>query len=113
MPLAFQPIDRFGPVRNLELVVDFVDVLLDGAIGDAEELADFFVQQAFGQMLKDLLLPGRKGEYNMCAANLHFLELVKNPARDTGTHRGTAAVEFTNCCKYLKMCIRDRPKQVH
>ena len=44
MPLAFKPIDRFGPVRNLELVVDFVDVLFDGAIGDAEELADFFVQ---------------------------------------------------------------------
>ena len=44
MPLAFQPIDRFCPVRNLELVVDFVDVLFDGAIGDAEELADFFVQ---------------------------------------------------------------------
>ena len=59
LALAFQPIDRFGPVRNLELVVDFVDVLLDGAIGDAEELADFFVQQAFGQMLEDLLLPGR------------------------------------------------------
>ena len=86
MPLAFKPIDRFGPVRNLELVVDFVDVLLDGAIGDAEELADFFVQQAFGQMLEDLLLPGRKGEDYMCAAHLHFLELVKNPARDTGTH---------------------------
>ena len=44
LALAFQPIDRFGPVRNLELVVDFVDVLLDGTIGDAEELADFFVQ---------------------------------------------------------------------
>ena len=34
LALAFKPIDRFGPVRNLELVVDFVDVLLDGTDGD-------------------------------------------------------------------------------
>ena len=34
LALAFQFINRFCPVRHLELIVDFVDVLLDGTDGD-------------------------------------------------------------------------------
>lgn len=34
LALAFQFINRFCPVRHLELIVDFVDVLLDSTDGD-------------------------------------------------------------------------------
>ena len=48
--LAFiiKPIDRLRPIGYLELFVDLMDVLLDGAGGDAKQISDFFIEQSFG-----------------------------------------------------------------
>ena len=47
MPLAFKLINRLRLIRYLQLVVDLVDVLFDGADSDPQLITDLLIQKAF------------------------------------------------------------------
>ncbi len=48
LALIVKPIDRLCLIGHLKLVVDLVDMLFDGACGDAKQISDFFIEQSFG-----------------------------------------------------------------
>ena len=85
---------RFGPGTDLELAVDAAEVLADGIGIDPQRGADFLVQKALGQLLKDCLLPGRERRKRIRRGRA--LEVLNHLARDVRGHGGASLAGLTN-----------------
>src|SRR6218665_3626348 len=65
------PVHRFRAVLHVHLLVDAVDVLLDGAHGDAQPVADLLVQEPLRQQLEHAAFPFAQGHIAEVVPLLH------------------------------------------
>src|SRR5664279_900243 len=87
-------IDGFCSVLYVEFLIDPVNMLADGAGGNAELVGDFLIQKSLGKQMQGFIFPVRKSRYTSgCFKLCLILEISYQLTGDIGPHWGAALIE--------------------